>query len=41
MKSADQTLSGSFGTYSGSRSRGGNRRFAARLMFSRMSLYTR
>jgi len=40
-KSADQTVSGNRGTYSGTRSRLGRRRFAARRRVSRMALYTR
>jgi hypothetical protein len=41
MKSADHTVSGSCGTYSGTRSRLGRRRFADRRKFNRMALYTR
>jgi hypothetical protein len=41
MKSADQTVSGNRGTYSGTRSRLGKRRRAALRRFNRVALYTR
>jgi len=41
MKSADQTESGRRGRYSGTRSRFGSRRFAARRRLSFMAQYTR
>ena len=41
MKSTDQTVSGSRGTYSAARSRLGRRFLAARRRFSRIARYTR
>ncbi len=41
MKSADQTVSGNLGTYSGTLSRFGSRRFARRRWLSFIWQYTR